>query len=193
MRTPTELSIFADNLRDNRTQAEIIFAKKLDKADIVYDEQEVIGFFICDFLIHDSALVVEIDGNIHDLKDQVEYDTTREKKLKEWGFKYLRIRNDQVNRFDIDVIKDMGSVSADDLFASLGKAYQEHLDMFLKSKRDEKKCWLKTVDKYDELLDAFDKIEEKGFSKERMAEVYRSLVSMMVVLKDLYGSSDTEF
>ncbi len=47
-----------------------------------------------DFYCHKAALVVEVDGDIHDL--QQEEDARREKALKELGLQIVRFRNEDV-------------------------------------------------------------------------------------------------
>jgi very-short-patch-repair endonuclease len=41
-------------------------------------------------------LAVEIDGDIHDLPSQKEHDATRQKYLKGFGIKIIRITNDEL-------------------------------------------------------------------------------------------------
>jgi len=48
-----------------------------------FRRQQVIAGFIVDFYCHKAALVIEVDGNVHDL--QQEEDTRREKVLSEMG------------------------------------------------------------------------------------------------------------
>ena len=52
--------------------------------------------FIVDFYCHKAALVVEVDGDIHDL--QQEEDARREKALRELGLRIVRFGNDEVVR-----------------------------------------------------------------------------------------------
>jgi very-short-patch-repair endonuclease len=52
--------------------------------------------FIVDFYCHKSALVIEVDGDIHDL--QKEEDERREKALSALGLRIVRFRNDEVMR-----------------------------------------------------------------------------------------------
>ena len=59
-----------------------------------FRRQQVIAGFIVDFYCHKVALVVEVDGDIHDL--QQEEDERREKVLREMGLKVVRFRNDEV-------------------------------------------------------------------------------------------------
>jgi len=57
---------------------------------------QIIQGFIVDFYCHKAALVVEVDGDIHDL--QQEEDARREKALSELGLRVVRFRNDEVVR-----------------------------------------------------------------------------------------------
>jgi 5-methyltetrahydrofolate--homocysteine methyltransferase len=41
-------------------------------------------------------LIVEVDGDIHDRKEQKEYDSVREEELQSSGYSVLRIKNDEV-------------------------------------------------------------------------------------------------
>ena len=49
-----------------------------------------------DFYCHRAALVVEVDGDVHDL--QKEEDQRREKVLSEMGLRIVRFGNDEVGR-----------------------------------------------------------------------------------------------
>ncbi|MEK6750989.1 MAG: DUF559 domain-containing protein [Chloroflexota bacterium] len=50
--------------------------------------------FIVDFYCHKAALVIEVDGDIHDL--QQEEDARREKVLSEMGLRIVRFRNEEI-------------------------------------------------------------------------------------------------
>ena len=80
------------------TPAEKILWEKLraNRLGVHFRRQQVIAGFIVDFYCHKSALVVEVDGDIHDL--QQEEDVRREKALRELGLKIVRFRNDEVVR-----------------------------------------------------------------------------------------------
>jgi very-short-patch-repair endonuclease len=58
--------------------------------------QQVIQGFIFDFYFHRAGLVVEVDGDIHDL--QKEEDERREKVLSALVLRVVRFRNDEVER-----------------------------------------------------------------------------------------------
>jgi very-short-patch-repair endonuclease len=73
-------------------------AKKLG---VRFRRQQIIAGFIVDFYCHKAVLVVEVDGDIHDL--QQEEDTKREKVLREMGLTIVRFRNE-------DVVRDLPTV-----------------------------------------------------------------------------------
>ena len=86
----------AKELRRDMTPAEKILWEELraNKLGVHFRRQQVIAGFIVDFYCHKSALVVEVDGDIHDL--QQEEDRRREKALHELGLKIVRFGNDEV-------------------------------------------------------------------------------------------------
>jgi len=51
---------------------------------------------VVDFYCHEAGLVIEVDGDIHDL--QQEEDARREKVLREMGLRVVRFRNEEVVR-----------------------------------------------------------------------------------------------
>ena len=86
----------AKELRRDMTPAEKILWQELraNKLGVHFRRQQVIEGFIVDFYCHKAGLVVEVDGDIHDLQ-QAE-DARREKVLKEMGLRIVRFRNDAV-------------------------------------------------------------------------------------------------
>ena len=88
----------AKELRREMTPAEKILWQELraNKLGVHFRRQQVIQGFIVDFYCHKAALVVEVDGDVHDL--QKEEDERREKVLSALGLKIVRFRNDEVVR-----------------------------------------------------------------------------------------------
>lgn len=88
----------AKELRREMTPAEKILWEELraNKLGVHFRRQQVIAGFIVDFYCHKSALVIEVDGDIHDL--QQEEDARREKVLRELGLMIVRFKNDDVVR-----------------------------------------------------------------------------------------------
>ena len=48
-----------------------------------------------DFYCPELKIAVELDGDVHDIPEQKEYDETRQKYLEEFGIKFIRIKNDE--------------------------------------------------------------------------------------------------
>ena len=85
------------------TPAEKILWQELrgNKLGVHFRRQQVITGFIVDFYCHKAGLVVEVDGDIHDL--QQEQDARHEKVLGEMGLRIVRFRNEEV-------VKDLSAV-----------------------------------------------------------------------------------
>ena len=77
-----EESVLWERLRGNRLNG------------LHFRRQQVIEGFIVDFYCHDGALVVEVDGAVHD--GQVEEDRARDEVFRGLGLKVLRVRNEEV-------------------------------------------------------------------------------------------------
>ena len=88
----------AKELRREMTPAEKILWQEVraKKLGVRFRRQQIIQGFIVDFYCHKAALVIEVDGDIHDL--QQDEDTRREKVLREMGLRVVRFRNDEVVR-----------------------------------------------------------------------------------------------
>ena len=86
----------ARELRRDMTPTEKLLWQELraNKLGVHFRRQQVIAGFIVDFYCHKAALVVEVDGDIHDL--QKEDDAKRDKALSEMGLKIVRFRNDEI-------------------------------------------------------------------------------------------------
>ncbi len=86
----------AKELRRDMTPAEKILWQELraNKLGVHFRRQQVIAGFIVDFYCHKAGLVIEVDGDIHDL--QQEEDARREKVFREMGLRIVRFRNEEV-------------------------------------------------------------------------------------------------
>ena len=92
-----ELQERAREFRRNMTPAERILWEKLRHNrlnGLQFRRQQVIDSYIVDFYCHSKALVVEVDGDIHDL--QQDYDLERDSHLIARGFRVLRVSNNEV-------------------------------------------------------------------------------------------------
>ncbi|MDP1713099.1 MAG: DUF559 domain-containing protein [Anaerolineales bacterium] len=88
----------AKELRREMTPAEKMLWQEIraNKLGVHFRRQQVIQGFIVDFYCHKASLVIEVDGDIHDL--QKEEDERREKALSALGLRIVRFRNDEVVR-----------------------------------------------------------------------------------------------
>jgi len=95
----------AKELRREMTPAEKVLWEELraNKLGVHFRRQQVIQGFIVDFYCHKSALVIEVDGDVHDL--QKEEDERREKVLSAVGLRVVRFRNDEVIGNLLDVVE----------------------------------------------------------------------------------------
>jgi leucyl-tRNA synthetase len=95
----------AKEMRNNPTEAEkMLWLNLKSKAlDYKFRQQHLIADFIVDFVCLSKKLVVEVDGGIHD--DREEADAERTKVLNEKGFKVIRFNNKEVLN-NIDSVLD---------------------------------------------------------------------------------------
>ena len=69
---------------------------RANRLGVHFRRQQIIDGFIVDFYCHKASLVIEVDGDIHDL--QQEEDARREKVLSALGLRVIRLKNDEVAR-----------------------------------------------------------------------------------------------
>ena len=94
-------SIFklAKELRKNETVAEKILWSKLNNNQVLglqFRRQHPINMFIADFFCPKLKLVIEVDGNIHDIPEIKEHDNGRSDFFNDHGIKVIRFTNEQI-------------------------------------------------------------------------------------------------
>lgn len=99
--TKAKLNQRAREMRKHPTFAERRIMERLDEIGIRYKFQQVIGWYIADFLIEERILILEIDGSHHYSEQGEIKDFKRTKWLAQFGFKLLRIPNENVNLFNL--------------------------------------------------------------------------------------------
>ncbi len=94
----SRLMEFSKEMRKNPTEAEDKLWQVIRGAGVgaKIRRQHIIDRFIVDFVSLPKRLVIEVDGDIHDL--QKEEDAARTQRLKELGFEVIRFTNDEVLR-----------------------------------------------------------------------------------------------
>jgi very-short-patch-repair endonuclease len=104
--TPRQVDGIARELRRNMTAAErLLWAAMRDRQidGLKFRRQHPIGPFILDFCCPAQRLVIEVDGGVHDDEEQAAHDALRTDQLAAYGYRVLRVRND-------DVMRDLAAV-----------------------------------------------------------------------------------
>lgn len=89
---------FAKEMRKNPTKAEDILWQELRNKNLYakFRRQHVIDNFIPDFVCLDLKLIIEVDGEIHQIPENIEKDLGRTNELEELGYTILRFTNNEV-------------------------------------------------------------------------------------------------
>ena len=96
----------AKKLRRAMTPAETILWKEVRAnrlSGLHFRRQQIIHGYFADFYRHQHALIVELDGGIHEL--QREYDAEREAYLIALGFRIIRFKNEEITKNLKDVLQ----------------------------------------------------------------------------------------
>ncbi len=98
--TYSKLIAFVKENRSNPTKEEekiweLIRNRQVKNAK--FRRQHIIDRFIPDFVCLELNLIIEIDGLIHSLEDNIISDEARTKRLNELGFEVVRFTNEEVN------------------------------------------------------------------------------------------------
>jgi very-short-patch-repair endonuclease len=92
----------AKELRTNLTPAEeLLWNEFLKKHKYRFRRQKQIDNYIVDFYCAKLKLVIEIDGEVHNSFDSIEYDNQRAKVIESYGISIMRFTNEDVfERFE---------------------------------------------------------------------------------------------
>ena len=106
---PKQIFQNAEKLRINMTEAEKIVWERVCKNQlgVKIRRQHPVWKFIADFYCHDAKLVIEIDGGIHLIPENKEYDINRNITLKDFDIEIIRFTNDQVLKDPDSVIEEI--------------------------------------------------------------------------------------
>ena len=88
----------AKKLRKEMTESEILLWECLRnrKTGFKFRRQHPIGIYIADFYCHELKLVVEVDGEIHNARDQIEWDNYRTMNMHLMNITVIRFSNEDV-------------------------------------------------------------------------------------------------
>lgn len=112
----------AEELRKNMTSAEKIIWNHIhiNEWQVKFRRQHPIAHYVVDFYCHPLKLVIEIDGDIHDKEDVKRKDADRENRLKNFGLKVIRFRNDEIYNNSRSVLEKIENVVRGLLNSPLG-------------------------------------------------------------------------
>jgi len=111
---------YSRELRQVSTEAEKLLWAELRNRKLhglKFGRQHPIDKYIADFYCHEKKLVIELDGTVHDEKENNEYDQARTIELARLDINGLRFRNYEVEN-NIDkvlkkIIKRAGSIETE--------------------------------------------------------------------------------
>ena len=88
----------AKYLKQDMAHAESIVWERVSKKQlgVKFRRQHPIANYIADFYCHSAKLVVEIDGGVHQLPENVQYDIARQEDIEFCNIKVIRFSNYQV-------------------------------------------------------------------------------------------------
>ncbi len=89
----------AKELRSAETEAEKklwLFLRNRQLRGKKFRRQHAMGNYILDFYCSECKLVIELDGEVHNAKETLQYDLARTEKLKEYDITVIRFWNSEV-------------------------------------------------------------------------------------------------
>jgi len=96
-------------LRNNQTETEIILwniLKEYKLKGFKFRRQHPIANYIADFYCHKAKLIIEIDGEYHNDKDQILKDKERTNYFVEIGMQEIRFSNNEI-LFELENVLDV--------------------------------------------------------------------------------------
>lgn len=98
---PQSSFLKAQFLRKNETKSEKILWEKLRNNQLKglkFRRQHPIGLYIADFYCHKLKLIIEVDGEYHNLPEQIEKDKERTQILESNGLQLIRFTNNEIQK-----------------------------------------------------------------------------------------------
>ena len=105
---------YSRELRQVSTDAEKLLWAELRNRKLnglKFRRQHPIDNYIADFYCHERKLVIELDGAVHDVKENEDYDKARTFELKDLSINVLRFRNDEVINNTDGVLQKIAEVA----------------------------------------------------------------------------------
>lgn len=93
-------------LRKRETNAEKLLWTRIRSKQVAgfkFRRQHPLERFIVDFYCHKAKLVIELDGEIHNIEENAEYDENRTAEIQKYEIKVIRFTNQQIET-DIEAV-----------------------------------------------------------------------------------------
>lgn len=106
---------YGRELRQSTTEAEKILWEHLRNRKLKglkFRRQHPIDKFVADFYCHEKNLIIELDGGVHDVKENKEYDANRTFMLNEIDITVIRFRNEEVINEIEEVLQKIVSMTS---------------------------------------------------------------------------------
>lgn len=106
---------YGRELRHSSTNAEKILWQHLRNRKLnglKFRRQHPINKFVADFYCHEKKLAVELDGAVHDEKENKDYDKARTGELSELGIIVIRFSNTEIENNIEKVINKIAELAA---------------------------------------------------------------------------------
>ncbi len=205
------LKKYALDNRNKPTEAEDVLwnlIKTKQLSNHKFRRQHIIGKYITDFVCLDKRLIIEVDGLIHQLPDNIESDEIRTRSLSELGFRVLRFSNEQVIKKTSEIlalitsalneqpsIKSNANVNSSSPFGGLGADYlggfsvtihgiEPHIKKFEAAHDDYNKITLQAL--ADRLAEAFAELLHEKVRKEYWGYDRNENLSNEELIKEKY-------
>jgi len=95
--TPAKLERAKEMRREMMPAEEVLWQRlRRSRLGAHFRRQQIIAGFIVDFYSHSARLVIELDGRIHEVREQRQEDARREKIMREMDLRIVRFKNEDV-------------------------------------------------------------------------------------------------
>ena len=108
-----EIFKLAKELRKLETEAERQLWNRLNKNQIIglqFRRQHPINQFIADFYCPKIKLIIEVDGNIHELPEYQSHDIGRSEILNDFGITVIRFTNEQIIKQTDSIVEEIKTI-----------------------------------------------------------------------------------
>ena len=96
VKNPKMLETARDLRRNMTPQERKLWYGFLKDYPVKIYKQRIIESFVVDFYCASARLVIEIDGQVHQINDRSVHDAARDERLQAYGLEVFRISNEQI-------------------------------------------------------------------------------------------------